>query len=613
LKIYNLSNLTKKVILLISDILIISFSIVAAFSLRLEKIYPIWSIDYRIFFVFFIVFISIFYFFNIYQILLRFFDNFSIIKIIKAVLLCQSILIIINFSTYNLFYFPRSISFIAPVLIGILVIIHRIILNYLIQTNKKDSKSFNNILIYGINDNTVSLLKNLRQTPSYGAVKGFIDLYGRYKKRELNGIKIYKDNNLNEIIENNFISEIIIGSKNFSKTKLKYLFDKLEHKNIRIINLSETNNYLKSFINKSLESKSNFFDIIDRPKIKVDNKILIKKIKNKNILVTGGGGSIGGELCLEILKHRPKKLYILELSEINLFNIINKIKLNFKYNKNTVKPILGDCTDRQFLMNHFGNLKIDDIYHASAYKHVGFGEENPYSIIKNNIFGTKNILEFAVLKKIKDFIFISSDKAVNPKSMLGFTKKFGEVMVNECSTINKRKIKTNFTIVRFGNVIGSSGSVIPTFISQIEKKTSLTVTNKNAKRYFMSILEAVQLVINSSFLNKKGIKIFALDMGEQIKIYDIAKRIIRLSGRTIKNTKNPKGDIPIKIIGLKKGEKISEEITLGKNLKKTNNPKIMMCDEKLNKFDINYNMNRIQEILDSKNINLKLLKKYLKV
>ena len=182
MKIYNLSNLTKKVILLLSDILIISFSIEAAFSLRLEKIYPIWSIDYRIFFVFFIVFISIFYFFNIYQILLRFFDNFSIIKIIKAVLLCQSILIIINFSTYNLFYFPRSISFIAPVLIGILIIIHRIILNYLIQTNKKDSKSFNNILIYGINDNTVSLLKSLRQTPSYGAVKGFIDWYKEYHK-----------------------------------------------------------------------------------------------------------------------------------------------------------------------------------------------------------------------------------------------------------------------------------------------------------------------------------------------------------------------------------------------------------------------------------------------
>ena len=188
-------------------------------------------------------------------------------------------------------------------------------------------------------------------------------------------------------------------------------------------------------------------------------------------------------------------------------------------------------------------------------------EENTYSMIKNNIFGTQCMINFALSKKIKDFIFISSDKAVNPKSILGYTKKYGEKIIKNLEK-SKNTIKTNFTIVRFGNVIGSSGSVIPIFLDQIKNQLPLTVTNKNVQRYFMSINEAVQLVINASYINQKGIKIFTLNMGKQIKIFDIAKRIIRLSGGTIKDKKNMNGDVEIKITGLKKGEKISEELTL---------------------------------------------------
>ena len=599
---YNISNSIKKFILFFSDIIIIILSITAAFSLRLEIIYPFWKIDLRIFLLYLIVYFSVFYFFNIYQILIRYFDSFSIIKIIKALFISQIILIIINFSVYKIFYFPRSVSFIAPVFVGILIIIHRIILNYLIHLDKVNSNYKNNILIYGINESTVSLLKSIRQFSEYGTVKGFIDVNENYKKREINGIKIFKNENLLKIVDQENISEIIIGPKIFSKNKYKKIFEELENRNIRIRNMNISKNYIKNFIIKTLEPKINFYDIINRPKIFVDKKILKRKIYNKNILVTGGGGSIGGELCNEILKHSPKKLYILDLSEINLFNIINKLKDNFKNYKKIVRPILGDCSDQNFLKNFFSKLYLDDIYHAAAYKHVTFGEENPYSIIKNNIIGTKTIIDFAVFKKIKNFIFISSDKAVNPKSMLGYTKKFGELLVNQSYLLNKKN-NINFTIVRFGNVIGSSGSVIPVFLNQISKKNPLTVTNKNAERYFMSISEAVQLVINSSYLNKKGTKTYALDMGEQIKIYNIAKRIIQLSGSTIKDVKNPKGDIQIKIVGLKKGEKISEEITLGDKLIPTNHPKIMLCDDVINNKNIDLYFSRIKNMINSKKIN----------
>ena len=258
-------------------------------------------------------------------------------------------------------------------------------------------------------------------------------------------------------------------------------------------------------------------------------------------------------------------------------------------------PVLGDCADKNFLMNKFDKIKIDDLYHSAAYKHVNFGETNPYSMIKNNVLGTKVVAEFALQKKIKRFIFISSDKAVNPKSILGFSKKIGEKILINLFNRFKKKYNTIFTIVRFGNVIGSSGSVIPIFLSQITNMSSLTVTSKKVTRYFMSISEAIQLVINASYFNRKGVDIYALDMGKQINIFELAKRIIRLSGLTLKDKKNNKGDITIKIVGLKKGEKLYEEVSLGKNLIKTPHSRILKCNEDMNDKNFHIKINKIED------------------
>ena len=590
-----ISNIQKKFILIISDVIIIISSISISYSLRLEKIYPFWDIDARVYLIFLIVFFCIFYFKNVYQILIRYFDYFSIIKIFKSVLICYIILIPVNFLLYNYIYFPRSTSFIAPTIIGLLILFHRIFINFLINSNHQNLKSQNNVLVLGVNESNVNLIKSLRNYPDYGNIKGIIDLTDKYKKRELNGIKIFKIESLKKVIDENSITEIIIGHKSLNKININRLYNDLDKKNIRIRNLVQTKNYLNKFIAQSFESKVDFFDIINRPKIKVKKKFLKKKIYNKNILVTGGGGSIGSELCLEILKHHPKKLFILEISEINLFNLIKKIN---QKNRNIVQYILGDCNDEFFLKNTFKNIKFDEIYHAAAYKHVNIGEKNPYSMIKNNIFGTKKIIEFAINKKIKNFTFISSDKAVNPKSILGFSKRIGEKLLNEFYVKSKKKSKLRFSVVRFGNVIGSSGSVIPIFLEQLKKKQPLTVANIKTERYFMSIFEAVQLVINSSFLNNNGFNIFALNMGKQITIYEIAKRIIRLSGYTMKNSNNPKGDIKINFIGLKKGEKISEELTLGKNLASTNHKNIMKCNDKINSKNIFKDLKILEKMIN---------------
>ena len=596
-----MKNLLKKLFLLSSDILIIIIGVWSAYSLRTEQLFSLLQINFKVYVLFIVVLISIFHITNIYQILLRYFDYHSVNRIIKSIVTSMLILMPINFALYKVIYFPRSTSIIALIIIGILLILHRITINFIISLNSQLNKTNNNILIFGVNNNIVDLIKNLRETPSYGTIKGIIDNGDNIlNKRELNGIRIYKKKELDGLIKKLSITEIIIGNKVLKKNEFFDLFNKVKDKNIRLKNLSEIKNHIEKFITASTYSGLNFFNIIDRPKIRVDKKIIKQNINNKNILVTGGGGSIGGELCIEILKNNPKKIFILEMSEINLFNIIKKIKEKNIYSNNIIKPILGDCNDKYFLENYFKNIIIDDVYHAAAYKHVSFGEENQYSMIKNNIFGTKTIVDFSKYKKVKNFVFISSDKAVNPKSILGFTKSFGEKIVCNQMFQDKDELKTNFTIVRFGNVIGSSGSVIPIFLNQISQNIPLTVTHKKVKRYFMSISEAVQLVISASHLNKNGIKIYALDMGKQIYIKDIAERIIRLSGYTVKNFKNPKGDLPIKIIGLQRGEKVLEEITLGKNLTKTKYPKIMLCNEKIQKQNLDFKLKKLKKIFNER-------------
>ena len=378
----NISNIKKKLILVIIDISIIITSISISYSLRLEKIYPIWDIDILVLAIFFFVFFLVFYILNIYQIVLRFFDNYSILKIIKAIFIFQIILIIINFIIYKYIYFPRSVSIIAPIIIGIFLILSRIVLNYLLNTdNKKDTK-LNRILIYGINDRSVSILKSLRQFSVYGRVICFIDTKGKYKKREINGIKIFKDQNLLDLVKKLNINEIIISKLDVSEKKIKKIYKEFENLNIRIRHIGNEKNYIQNFLDKFLIPDINFYDVINRPKITVNKIYLKKNIVNKSILITGGGGSIGSELSLEILNYNPRSIYILDNSEFNLFTIMDKLRENKLFSNKKVIPVLGDFADMQFLVNYFDRVKIEKVYHAAAYKHVDFGEKSPISFYK---------------------------------------------------------------------------------------------------------------------------------------------------------------------------------------------------------------------------------------
>ena len=584
----------KKIILLLTDLIIISFSILFSFSIRLDELYSFQKIDIRIYLIYFFVFGLVFFYFRIYNIIIRFFDFYSIIKIGKAVLFSQLILIFINFFTYDKFFFPRSVSFIAPLAVGLLVVFSRIAFSFIV-TNKNINYIKKNTLLYGIDTETVLFSKSLRNTNSLYNIVGFVDHSGEFKERDVNGIRIYKKQNFINVIKEKKISDIFIGKNILNDKEIKKIYNSLKDSYIRINIIDSSKiNFTNKKRQNTQDNSIDYYSVLNRSKVKINYELLKKKIKNKIILVTGAGGSIGSELCIQILKFNPKKLVMLDNSELNLFNIYNKIlKINFLLKKK-IEPKLVDCSDLQLLKQILSQYKFNEIYHAAAYKHVDFLEKNILAAVKNNIFGTINVVKFAVINKISNFTFVSTDKAVNPMSILGITKRFGEIIVGFYYRLIK--VKSKFTIVRFGNVFGSSGSVIPLFMKQVKDGGPVTVRNKNTTRYFMSIEESVELILYSSAINK-SFNIFALDMGEQIKIYDVAKKIIQLNGYSIKNKENPLGDIVIKTTPLLKGEKISEELTLGKNLQKTSHPKIFICDERDIYLDINAKISFLNNLI----------------
>ena len=340
-----------------------------------------------------------------------------------------------------------------------------------------------------------------------------------------------------------------------------------------------------------------------------------KNILSKTILVTGAGGSIGSELCRQIIKHKPKKLLMVEISEYALYSIHDQ--LNSESNTDTeLIPLIGSVQDAQRMERIISIFKPATIYHAAAYKHVPIVEENLIEGLKNNLLGTFELAKLALKNNVNNFVFISTDKAVRPTNIMGATKRLAELSLqalNEKNIIpSESKSKTKFSIVRFGNVLDSSGSVIPKFREQIKNGGPITLTHPDITRYFMTITEAAQLVIQAGAMAKGG-DVFVLDMGKPIKIYDLALRMIELSGLSLKNSSNLNGDIEIKITGLRPGEKLYEELLLSKNPIKTKHPKIYRSKEPFILHDELFKEIDLLKILIENNDLEKILEKIKKI
>ena len=570
--ILNVSRIYKIIIAIICDILISFISTWIAFSLRLEQFYFIDKSNFQIYFFPALFLILIFYFFKIYSSIFRYIDKFFIIKISKCILIYGVIFFSAIFFL-KLHYLPRSIGILQPLILLILILSQRaLVSSVILNFTQLKHIPLEPSLIYGVNESTINLLKILKQSHIY-KVMGFVNepnnSSNKITAKEILGVKTYDRKNVDDLVKKHSIKNIIFTKdlNLFDDIEKDLILDKIFNHKLKVLTLnsiltSDSNN--KEAVLKNVDIE----DLLKRKTILPIKDLLLKNNYKKNILITGAAGSIGSEISRQVFNLSPNKVILLDNNEFEIYNFNKKIinNNNIKYNF-----ILGDINDEVLIQNILNNEKIDTIYHCAAYKHVPILEENVFACLKNNILGTYNLLKLSLQFNVKNFVFISTDKAVNAESIMGKSKRFCEIIIKSISKIDKR---TKFSIVRFGNVLDSRGSVMPLFKEQIKNKTPITLTDFNMRRFFMTIPEAAELVIQTGALDSSA-DIFVLDMGKEIKIYDIIKQLLAINNLSIKDSKNIGGDIEIKIIGLRPGEKLSEELVGKKgHLEITKHPRI---------------------------------------
>lgn len=433
-----------------------------------------------------------------------------------------------------------------------------------------------NIAIYGAGTAGMQLANALRAGHEYHCV-AFIDDNRNLQTSSLAGIKVYAPGEIPKLIQQLGIKEILLALPALPKMQQKQILDQLESYKIRV----KVTPSIKSLVNGELRAQDirdvEIEDLLGRDQVEPDVNLLATCITDKHVLVSGAGGSIGSELCRQILKQAPRHLVLLDLSEYALYAIEQELaQLQPQLAKDCrITPFLGSIRDRQKLDQILQHFQIDTVYHAAAYKHVPLVEHNPIEGIRNNVFGTLCLAQAAIAAKVKQFVLISTDKAVRPTNVMGATKRLAELILQAHA---RQTSGTRFCMVRFGNVLGSSGSVVPLFRKQIMQGGPITLTHADITRYFMTIPEAAQLVLQAGAMGQGG-DVFVLDMGEPVRIIDLARRMVHLCGLEVKSNEHPEGSIEIKEIGLRPGEKLYEELLIGDNVTRTTHPLIMRAQE----------------------------------
>jgi len=546
---------------IIISILAIYFAYALRFNFNIQEIY-ILQMPFLIGLVICINFFS-FYLFHTYTIVWRFFSLYEAIRVVKAVVFTYFIVFIYHITIDN--SIPRSVI-ILSLLLSIFGFVYLRFIKRIFSKNNKDNAQ--NAIIIGVNDYINTLIKN----DKYNIIN-ILDNDINLKHNKISGIQIIPLSEIENIIKR-FNIKVIIISKDIDSSDMNNIFTISSMHNCEIKKIDITSS--ANMRNISIE------DLLLR-EVKDINKDKIKEfIEGKTILITGAGGSIGSEIVRQCIFYKVDRIILVDMNEFNLYNIIEDIK---KINYTNYKALLMSVNSDE-LNDVFDNENIDVIIHAAAYKHVNLVEHNINSAIINNIIGTKSIIDKAIKAKVSNVVLISTDKAIRPTSIMGATKRVCELYARSVDSQD-----CNIVSVRFGNVIGSSGSVIPKFKKQIENNENLTVTDENVTRYFMLIKEACELVLQASSIGK-GKEIFILDMGKSIKISDLAKKMISLSGKT---------HLSIDYIGLQKGEKLYEELLFDENDEKTEFASIIVAKEK--DYDFNKLTNQINELVSSKDIN----------
>ena len=589
--------------IILFDIIISLFSTYLAYSLRLES-YHIPSLDsMNTYILCLLIFIPVYLYFDIYGSIIKYTNLYTIKRIILASIICSFSLLIL-FSMYKIFrensnslFFtgsiPRSIAIIQPIIFCFLTCLSRIIFSAQAIGNFKNETP--NLIIYGAGIAGAQLNELIQKNNIYRVV-AFIDDNLNKQKKLISGIKIISETELPLIIKEKNVKSIIVAIPSLDITKRRLLVNKLKIYNIEVKILPDIKDLMNNNVSINDIRSLNIDDLLER-KINRDPHLTKNLTRNKKVLISGAGGSIGSELCRQLILQNPSEIILLDHSEYNLYRIKDDLEKICKIYSNLssikISPELISINNFEGLYYLFNKKLPDIIFHAAAYKHVNLVEVNVFESIRNNFFGTLNIVKLANKFNIEKFILISSDKAVRPTNIMGATKRLSEMVVQAYahSVINNAN-RTIFSIVRFGNVLASSGSVINKFNDQIKNREPLTVTHPEVTRYFMTIYEAVQLILQTYNMSKGG-EVFLLDMGKPIKIIDIAEKMVRLSGLSLIDKNNPNGEIKILITGLRPGEKLYEELLISDKSVPSENTNIFYANEEFIELDELNNMSAI--------------------
>jgi len=514
--------------------------------------------------------------FGLYKTVHRHSGKQTIVKISQAIIIYGT-LFLLFFVIIGKTDVPRTVGIIQPILLFLGVSGSRLLArHYLGDGRQLNYKKIDlpKALIYGAGSSGKRLEIALQGNNRIEVV-GFLDDNKNLCGSTLNGLKIYTPENINELIEKQSISSVLLAMPNLSIRKQQDKIKWFLSKSLTVSRLPSIDELAEGDLSISALKEIDIEDLLGREAVSPDKTLLAKNIENKVVLITGAGGSIGSELSRQILNLKPKTLLLFDNNEYSLYSAHEELSQNFP-NKNTDKiPLIGSVLDYDRVNNILKHWQPDIIFHAAAYKHVPLVEQNIIDGLKVNIFGTDLLVQLSILHNIKSFVLISTDKAVRPTNFMGASKRVAEMVLQANSEIN---CSTIFSAVRFGNVLGSSGSVIPKFKQQLANGGPLTITHEDITRYFMTISEASQLVIQATAMARGG-DIFLLDMGKPVKIYDLARRMIELSGYKVRDKRNPDGDVEITIIGLRPGEKLYEELLIGDGKLDTEHPRIFKAHE----------------------------------
>jgi FlaA1/EpsC-like NDP-sugar epimerase len=595
---------SKQAIAIITDIGLCILCTWLAFILRLEELILFKDLNFYPALISVIIAIPIFWLFGLYRTIFRY-TGLSIIFTIMMSTFTYGMLYFLVIGvygiegvpkSYGIQGVPRSIGVIQPMILFFGIIISRLTVKFLLSKNlyfKKFSKK-SNVLIYGAGSAGRQLMISLESNLEIKVV-GFLDDDPQFHRQIISGQIVYNPSKIDKLINTKNIEIILLALPSITRQKRNQIINNLNKYKVTVKTLPSVQDIVDGKVSVSDIKDFTIGDLLNREQVQPNAELLSKNINSKVVMVTGAGGSIGSGISRQIIKLKPKKLLLIELSEFALYKISEDLKNINKSIK--IIPLLINIQTNSKIEQVFKTFNIDTVYHAAAYKHVPLVEENISESVKNNVFGTINLAEAALKYNVSNFVLISSDKAVRSTNVMGATKRLAEICVQ--SLYDNQNKQSKFAIVRFGNVLESSGSVIPKFKKQIKEGGPVTLTHPDVTRYFMTITEASQLVIQAGAMTEKC-EVFVLDMGESVKIKDLIDRMVKLSGLSIKDDKNLDGDIEIKITELRPGEKLYEELLIGDNPQKTYHEKIQKAQDpfipfnKL-KIDLDHLLNLIEE------------------